>query len=225
MSMPLRSIVILLLMLVTAAMAFSMRATVLMADAYPRRPISDDIPVFQRWEKVSNDVAVVDPTQEAVLNYLYSETFAATYRNADDRRVMLSIAYGRDQSDGHDVHKPDLCYPAQGFSIIDSHITDLELSSDYSINVKYLNTRKANRLEPLFYWTTIGNRIYQGKVGKKRAAFEYSLQNLIPDGLIVRVSTIGEDEDSAKRLMRDFVSDWYSSSSNEGLLRFFGKGS
>lgn len=220
-----RSLLIGTLAVVASLTAYALRPNILMAEAYPRKPLAIEVPsVLQHWQKVSNDVAVVDPTQEAVLNYLYAETFAATYRDANNHLVMLSVAYGRDQGDGHDVHKPDLCYPAQGFSILEASSLNLAVGTEYSINAQYLKTRKGNRPEPLIYWTTAGDRIYQGKLGKKRVAFEYSLKNMIPDGLVIRVSTIEEDEELAKRLISDFVRDWYASSSEESLRRFFGKG-
>lgn len=220
-----RSLLISILAVLASVVAYALRPNILMADAYSRKPLAIEIPTaLQRWQKVSDDVAVVDPTQEAVLNYLYAETFAATYRDARNHLVMLSVAYGRDQGDGHDVHKPDLCYPSQGFSILESNSINLAVGTEYSIIAQYLKTRKGNRPEPLIYWTTAGDRIYQGRLGKKRIAFEYSLKNLIPDGLVIRVSTIEEDEALAKRLISDFVSDWYAISSDEGRRRFFGKG-
>lgn len=214
-----------ILALLASIVAYMLRPTILMADTFPRQPLASEIPTaMQRWNKVSDDVMVVDPTQEAVLNYLYAETFSATYRDANNHRVMLSIAYGRDQADGHDVHKPDLCYPAQGFTILESSVISLALGVEYSIPAQYLKTRRSTRAEPLIYWTTAGDRVYLGKFGKKRVAFEYSLKNLIPDGLVVRVSVIEEDEQLAKRLINNFVADWYASSSDQGLRRFFGKG-
>ncbi len=219
------SLLIGILAVLASAVAYSLRPSLLMADAYPRMPLALEMPtVLQRWQKVSNDIAVVDPTQEAVLEYLYAETFAATYRDHNNHLVMLSVAYGRDQSDGHEVHKPDLCYPAQGFSILESTPVNLKIGADYSISAKYLKTVKGDRPEPLLYWTTVGNRTYQGKLEKKRIGFEYALKNLIPDGLVVRVSTIENDEEEAKRFMNDFVSDWYAGASEASRQRFFGKG-
>lgn len=225
MSLRHRSLLICILVVLAAIVAYALRPSILLAEAYPRLPLAVEIPaVLQRWQKVSDDVAVVDPTQEAVLNYLYAETFAASYRDSNNHLVMLSVAYGRDQSDGHDVHKPDLCYPSQGFSILETSPINLTVGTGYSILAQYLKTRKGNRPEPLIYWTTVGDRIYQGKLGKKRIAFEYSLKNLIPDGLVIRVSAIEENDELAKQLISDFISDWYATSSEEGRRRFFGKG-
>lgn len=217
--------VICTLAVLSSILAYALRPNVYLADANPRKQLILELPsVLNGWQKISNDVAVVDPTQAQVLNNLYTETFAATYRDQSNRRVILSVAYGRDQSDGHAVHEPDLCYPAQGFSILESRSIKLKLGADYSIGAKYLKTEKDDRSEPLVYWTTVGDQIYQGKLEKKRIGFAYALKNFIPDGLVVRVSTIESDEAFAKQLISDFVSDWYAVSSKSSRQRFFGKG-
>ena len=40
---------------------------------------------------------------------------------------MLSIAYGKNQSDALQLHKPEICYPAQGFTLLAKQNTPLDL--------------------------------------------------------------------------------------------------
>lgn len=196
----------------------------LMSDIYPRVSLADELPQhFTRWKKLQNNVAeVVDPSRQAVLKYLYTETLSASYSNANDGFVMLSIAYGKDQSDGHDVHKPDLCYPAQGFTIIEQHEILLVLDKQRTIFVKYLKTKNGSRIEPLIYWTTSGNYLYRNKLQKKVIDYKYGKRNLIPDGMILRISTIEDDPEIAMASITDFVKDWYASMPEQQRDRYFG---
>lgn len=214
-----------ILMVVTSVFANMAKPTRLMSEIYPREKLANEIPLlFSRWEKQQTNIAeVVDPTQQAVLKYLYTETLSASYINANKGLVMLSIAYGKDQRDGNDVHQPDLCYPAQGFTVIEQRELPLVLDANRSIVVKYMKTQKGQRIEPLIYWTTLGDAVYRGKLQKKIIDFKYSRDNLIPDGMIVRVSTIEEDSAIAMASITDFVTDWYASMPEQQRKRYFGE--
>jgi EpsI family protein len=195
-----------------------------LADISPRARLSDEIPnVFKRWKKLPTDVVtVLDPTQQAVLEYLYTETLAANYVNTSNQLVMLSIAYGKDQSLGHEVHKPSLCYPAQGFTVIEEREIPLTLDTHRSIIVRYMKTQKGQRIEPLIYWTTAGDFIYRNRMQQKLIGFKYSRDNLIPDGMIVRASTLENDPAVALTSITDFVQDWYESMPEQQRRRYFG---
>jgi EpsI family protein len=136
---------------------------------------------------------------------------------------MLSIAYGKDQSDGHDVHKPDLCYPAQGFTVIEQRELPIVLDAHRKIIVKYMKTQKGQRVEPLVYWTTAGNFVYRTKLQKKIIGFRYSRKNLIPDGMVIRISTLEDDSAVALELISNFIQDFYNSMPEEQRSRYFGE--
>jgi EpsI family protein len=225
MSRPIRAgILMAVLMSTTSLFAYSARPTRLLADVSPRAALAEELPKeFKRWRKLPARVAVVsDPTRQAVLNYLYSETLAANYVDANDRLAMLSIAYGKDQSDGHDVHKPDLCYPAQGFRVIDERDLLLPLDERRGIVVRYMTTQNGERVEPLIFWTTVGDFQYRNKLEKKLIGIRYSAANLIPDGMVLRVSTLERDPEVALAVLTDFVQDWYEAMPEQRRSRYFG---
>lgn len=212
------------LMIGASIIAYIAKPTRYMAEIYPRERLTVEIPKeFKHWKKLQTEVAaVVDPTQLAVLNYLYTETFSANYVDTSNHIIMLSVAYGKDQSDGHDVHKPDLCYPAQGFTVIEQRELPLAIDTHRSIIVQYMKTQRDQRIEPLIYWTTVGNYLYRNRMQKKLIAFKYSRDNLIPDGMIIRVSTLEKDSTVALATLTDFVKDWYEAMSEQQRKRYFG---
>lgn len=174
------------------------------------------------WKSVPQDVAVyVNPQQVETINRIYSQTLSRTYVNSVGDHLMLSIAYGEDQSDQNQLHLPDVCYPAQGFQIKESQKGILR--TDYGeIRVKRLLTYMGGRVEPLTYWTTVGRFVVSGATETKLAQLKYGFRSTIPDGLIVRVSSITNDEQHAYSLQQDFVREFVNLMTDQQRERVVG---
>ena len=107
-------------MFAAAGMALALKPTTKIADAGPEVDLEVLIPkAFGDW-KIDTTIAplIANPEQQAVIEKIYNQTLTRTYVNSRNERIMLSIAYGGDQSDSMAVHKPEVCYPAQGFQIL-----------------------------------------------------------------------------------------------------------
>ncbi len=222
-SFSVKSFVLLALMLASAAAASFMRPTASLADQRPPIELDAMIPSrFGEWREQANiPVHIVDPEQQATIDRIYSKTISRNYVNADGYRIMLVIAYGKDQSDALSLHKPEVCYPAQGFKLLDQkdHVLDLP---DRSIAATRLVTNLSQRFEPVTYWTVIGDHITRGGVDKKLAEMRYGLTGTVPDGMLVRVSSIDRDSIQAHRIQADFASALVGSISPEHRARFSG---
>ena len=60
---------------------------------------------------------VVNPQERELLDKLYSNTLSRTYVNSSGYMIMLSLAHGRDQRGDLAAHMPEICYPANGFTL------------------------------------------------------------------------------------------------------------
>jgi len=145
-----------------------------------------------------------DPGQKAQLDALYDQTLARTYVNDAGQRVMLSIAYGGDQSKQLQLHLPEVCYVSQGFAMLQSHGGTMATRFG-AVPVKRLVARQNARNEPITYWVTIGDKAVMSGVDQKIQRLLYGLSGRIPDGMLVRVSTIDADAAGAWRLQDRFV--------------------
>lgn len=153
---------------------------------------------------------VVNPQQAETIQRIYSQTLSRVYMDARGRRVMLSIAYGEDQRDAMAVHYPEVCYPAQGFEVLSNRAATLEVAGR-RLPVRRLETRLgAQRLEPVTYWTTVGDDVSLGGMAKKRAELRYGLAGTVPDGLLFRVSSVGADSAAEFAVQAQFVADLLS---------------
>lgn len=202
-----RNIVLMIFMVMASVIAFYFHPTYKIADHEVKIDLNTIIPkTFGSWVLVQQQPGqIVNPQQKEILDRIYTQTLSRTYLNANGDLIMLSIAYGEDQSDAKQLHYPEVCYPAQGFQIKSTSYSTL-LTDHGSIPVKRLVALNGQRSEPLTYWTTIGKKVVLGSKESKIEQVRYGFKGLIPDGLIFRVSTITEDIPAAYQLEADFVS-------------------
>ena len=165
---------------------------------------------------------VVDPTVQANLGKIYDQILSRTYINGKGELVMLSIAYGNDQRDSMRVHKPEVCYPAQGFAIIRQQEVRLNLSGQ-QLAVKQLVAQQQARIEPITYWIVMGDRIVIGDLDKKLVQMRYMLTGTVPDGLLFRISSIESDVSYAYALHHHFLVELLTSMDKDKRVVFFGK--
>jgi EpsI family protein len=162
-----------------------------------------------------------DPEQQSVLEKIYDQTLSRTYVNDRGERVMLSIAYGGDQSKALQLHLPEVCYVAQGFTMVQAD--DGRLATRFGeLPVKRLVARLNQRNEPITYWVTIGDKAVLSGIQQKIQRLAYGLSGKIPDGMLVRVSTIGASETAAYRLQDRFVNDMLSAMAAGDRARLLG---
>ena len=198
--------VIAALMLTASAGAILVRPTTKLSEQRPTISLETLIPKqFGEWrEEPQRIVQVVNPQTQELLDKLYSETLSRTYVNASGYRVMLSLAYGSDQRGALQAHKPEVCYPAQGFTLHRSEASQLATPFG-AIPAQRLFTSKGPREEPVSYWFTVGDKAVQGKLQKRLVDLRYGLTGQIPDGMLFRVSSIDPDQARANRLQDQFI--------------------
>jgi EpsI family protein len=197
-------------MALAAAAGQAMVPTRRMADLRGAFKLDDLVP--RRFADWSIDPyaqgGLVNPQTEALLKRTYSQMLERTYVNGAGKRIMLSIAYGDDQSDASvQLHYPEVCYPAQGFAVRSSRRDAVSVAAG-RIEVRRLETEMARvRAEPVTYWTMIGDQQSLGGWEHKWAEIRHGLHGEIVDGLLFRVSSIGLDTAAAFALQDGFIRD------------------
>lgn len=201
-----RNFILLVLMLAASGLALALRPTQKIADMGPVINLNTMIPhTFGNWsEEQQNSVQMVDPQQQEMIEKIYTQTLSRVYKDNHDYRIMLAIAYGDDQRDSMQMHYPEVCYPAQGFSLQGKQTGTLATENGL-IPVTRILTNLGQRNEPVTYWTTVGNRVFQGGLQKKIAEMSYGLNGKIPDGMLIRVSSIDAEAPRAYEMQAQFI--------------------
>jgi EpsI family protein len=165
--------------------------------------------------------SMVDPKSKELLDKIYSQILARTYKNAAGYRMMLSIAYGSDQRGALQAHKPEVCYPAQGFSMIAESDAEIKVPNGV-IPVRQLQMVMGPRREPVTYWFTVGDQAIQSAFEQRLAMLKSTMTGRIPDGLLFRVSSIDRESKAAFLKQSLFVAELLSASTPTARTKLSG---
>jgi EpsI family protein len=205
------SVVLAALMCSAALGGLAARPSVKAADRGQSIQLKEVVPKsFGEWTELPEQtVQVVNPQTDELLKKIYNQILTRTYVNKAGYRIMLSMAYGDDQRGELQAHKPEVCYPAQGFTL---HSNELgQLATPYgSIEVRRLSTSLGQRAEPVTYWFTVGDTVIQSRLQKRIAEIKLGLTGQIPDGLLFRISSIDNDTARAFAMQQRFAADLLS---------------
>ena len=175
------------------------------------------------WQIDKSIVPIMpSPDVQAKLDTLYSQTLARTYVNPLGQRVMLSIAYGSDQgSEATQVHRPEFCYSAQGFQVKALGESSISIGA-HELPIARLIGTMDTRIEPITYWVTLADTATLPGMNRRLAQLQYGLHGYIPDGMLIRVSTIGMSKEQGFELQTAFVRELFATISPEVRDRYFG---
>lgn len=215
-------------MTLASILGMSLRPTHRIVDDSEKVKLETLIPKqFNDWSLVEMGAQLVNPQTQAAVNEIYAQTLSRTYINAKGQRIMLSIAYGEDQSDSVGAHLPEGCYGGQGFEV--ANVTRGKLVTEFgNIPVSRLLASKNDRIEPITYWLTTGEKVAYSGWDTKKLKIQYALQGVIPDGLLMRVSSVIEAQaaveiDNAYSLQTRFTQDLLTAVPQKKRLRLMGK--
>lgn len=208
MKLTLRTILLLICMLVATGMAVALKPAQLIGTEARKIDLESMIPlVFGGWTTEPQSTSyVVNPSETLVLDQIYAVTLSRTYVNAQGNRIMLSIAYGSEQNKQSQVHRPDVCYPAQGFKVQSEGQSKLH-AAHATIPLLHLIATQGSRVEPISYWIRVGDDLASGWIGQKIAVVKQGLQGNVADGLLFRVSSIDADTERAFPIQEQFIKD------------------
>lgn len=203
------AVILAALMCVGSVLGTTLRPRIFLADTKPPVELKTLFPAaFGRW-KIDPNILPLEPSPDLqqALQESYSETLSRTYVRDDGKTIMLSVAYGRNQHKGMNWHRPEICYPAQGIPIT-VPTSRVEMSFDHHpLPISRLVASNPSRIEPISYWVVVGDRITSFGRAHKLVALTYGLRGYIPDGMLIRVSSINRDTDEAFEDQRQFITD------------------
>ncbi|WP_337188893.1 exosortase-associated protein EpsI, V-type [Phenylobacterium sp.] len=150
---------------------------------------------FGAWEGRPVEDLIGPELAGRLAQTLYSETVARVYFDPNTgASVMLLAAYGDTQSDLLQLHRPESCYPAVGFSLEFAQSINLPLPGGSLLPARRVIATTQERRENILYWTRMGERLPRTGGEQRVARFENSVQGYIPDGILIRCSAMGASE-------------------------------
>lgn len=161
-------------------------------DAALHKPLETLIPkVLGEWRYLTSAGVVASAENDDA--DMYDDLLTRIYEAPGHAPVMLLIAYGRTQGGSLQLHRPETCYPAQGFTLSESTPRELGLAGDNVVPARAFTAKRDDRIERLIYWTRIGDRFPLSSMQEYQAIFASVMRRTVPDGVLVRISAIGPD--------------------------------
>jgi EpsI family protein len=173
---------------------------------------------FGDWHELKTNNVQVDlvPRKDGQPNKFgpYDDSLLRSYQNSKGDVVMLALAYGRTQRQEVKIHRPELCYVAQGFFA--KRLTETNFgrfgTSSTEISGKNMIAETPGRVEAVSYWIRIGDEYSKNAWQTRLHILKMGLSGNVPDGILVRVSTLLSNEGNAqnawelnKKFMQDLV--------------------
>jgi EpsI family protein len=163
---------------------------------------------FGSWSS-RGDADLIKPLAEGSLAArLYSQSVARIYSHENGRDdVMVMVAYGENQSDLLQLHRPEACYPAVGFSLLLNTPTAVPLGHGVALPGRRVTATRSDRRENIVYWTRLGEYLPISGADQGKARLKTAMQGYIADGVLIRCSKVGEDDASAFQDLDRFIAE------------------
>lgn len=204
------------LVLMIAAAAGSWLATPRLQAVQAAPSLDATVPkAFGQWRAVQTGAAQVDVSQgvETVQEQPYDQTVMRTYVNARGDQIMLALAWGERQRQDVKVHRPEVCYPAQGYVV-----RSAAMGSPISVaahaqpvpTTELLAESRGGSYEAVRYWIRIGSQYGGDGIGARWYILNEGFRGRIPDGILVRASqrlASAEAAPQSQLLMSTFLAD------------------
>jgi EpsI family protein len=120
---------------------------------------------------------------------------------------MFLAAYNSVQLNNVQLHRPEICYYASGFSIDRSAPYEIVTGGGGEVPARSVTAKLGSRNENILYWTRIGDDFPQSWAAQRLSMTKANLAGYLADGLLLRLSVIDRDLDKSLRDMSGFVND------------------
>ncbi len=138
------------------------------------------------------------------MSKIYDQILSRTYVNSKGERIMLSITYGSRQNQEMRAHRQEVCYSAQGFKISQLQRIPLTVAGATVPSARMVATQ-GQRVEPVTYWFTMGDYAVMSYLDRELTQLRYAIHGQIPDGYLVRVSSLKSDPAQAFAKQSEFA--------------------
>jgi EpsI family protein len=186
--------------------------------------LSSLVPIsFGPWAGRDASDLVAPPSEGSLEARLYQETVERVYQHqATGAQVMMLLAHGAAQTNELQLHRPEVCYPAFGFRLSGSRVLEIPVTSRVAVPSRRLIADAPQRRESIVYWTRLGDYLPVDGSQQRVDRVKLAMQGLIADGVLSRVSMIGENAEANTAVLSRFVSDLLLAASDSGRRALIG---
>jgi EpsI family protein len=171
------------------------------------RTVEEIVPrAFASWKSQDVTDLVAPKIEDSLASRLYGETVGRVYRNGETgEEIMMLLAHGDTQSEDLQLHRPEICYPAFGFSISQNAVTNVGLAANVAIPSRRLVAEAPDRRENIVYWSRLGEFLPLDRRQQQLDRLKTAMQGDIADGMLARFSMLSADSVAAVAVLQRFI--------------------
>lgn len=152
----------------------------------------------------------------------HDEVVTRYYESSSNAGVMLLIAFSDWQAGNTELHRPEVCYPAAGFRLTRWPNVMLRLPK-LAIPCCSMTAVAPERVEQLLYWSRVGTAFPTTSFEQRFSALRQMVGGTVPDGVLVRMSTLTSNRPEAMQMLARFAGSLLSAAGPELRLLLAGR--
>jgi EpsI family protein len=157
-----------------------------------------------KWTFASSSGLVVPP-EDQLVQALYSQLLTRVYVTDSGSPIMVLVAQSASQTGILQIHRPEFCYTAGGYDLSPSMPHSVRLANGSTLPALSISATLRGTIEQIVYWTRVGEHLPLSWKQQRMAVAMDNLRGIIPDAVMVRVSTYGNDKTTALAEVDDFI--------------------
>ena len=175
-------------------------------DYLGKQKLEDVVPkTLGPWNFVAASGLVVPP-EDQLSQAIYSQLLTRVYSDGNSQ-IMLLIAQSGSQTGVLQIHRPEICYAANGFRIAELSPRHIQLPGSL-LTASSLGATADDRTEYITYWTRVGDRMPLSWKQQRWAVAEQNIRGVLPDAILIRVSMVSNDGQAATATIDSFIRDF-----------------
>lgn len=169
------------------------------------------------WRSADRGGVVVATDEEGAPADGYDQVLTRTYVADGLPDIMLLLAYGSTQGGSLRLHRPETCYPAQGFALGDFGELRFRFGPQGTpVAARRFTASRDDRIERVVYWTRVANSFPLDTAELYAAILRSTIKGIVPDGILVRFSSIGPNPLASDAALSQFAYDMVGDSAAQG---------
>ncbi len=187
----------------SAAVAYA-RTPRTVEDFLGKKKLDDIVPKqVGDWSFVSASGLVTAP-EDQLEKLLYSQLITRVYSSPGRPPMMMLVAQSASQTGVLQIHRPEICYPAGGYTL--SPVVPYDIpAGPVTLHTNRLSATADGQSEHIVYWTRIGRHMPVSWAQQRWAVAEDNMRGTIPDAVLARLSVVHPDRATAMELIGNFA--------------------
>jgi EpsI family protein len=174
------------------------------------KKLEDLVPkTIGKWKFVAASGLVVPP-EDQLSQAIYSQLLTRVYWDGIGPPVMLLLAQSGSQTGFLQIHRPETCYTAGGYTISAVAPHPIRVGST-TLAANSMEASAGGPTEHIIYWTRVGDQLPQRWSEQKLAVATQNLKGVVPDAILARVSMVTDDGAAAYFALDEFVREMIAS--------------